>query len=235
MKYPLFFLLLLSGKICAQSVVFHIDTTNHINRKNQLLDPYFAAMEWKINGQILNCTSGPVRVPADKIYPDTLLYKSKRNADWDTILCFMQQPGNYQIQYNTCCMSFDVLNAEGKRTLPKLILTVQKNVPAEKYLGILGESGIWVNNTATDTLQSTCRSPMLPNIYPLIFGEVKTCIDTSGCETVCLQQRGVEEWESYYSVKRVSRVLNTLYVALSNNPVHISVDPETGEITLLGN
>ena len=103
------FLFLLTTIFCkAQFAVFSVDT-NSFMHKERLYE-----MQWIINGKLLKYGKSPVKIKPDVNKLDTILFKIRPNANWDTIICNITKPDSLEFVYNPCCGAFNIRNVKSK-------------------------------------------------------------------------------------------------------------------------
>ncbi len=216
-----FLLLILSAFLATtavqgQTAKFYADTTrnwmgmrNNPSRYERVME-----MEWKMNGQTLRWGSKPIEVTPDPNKVDTLFFRVNSNAKWDTMICIIKKPEYYKFIYNECCGAFNI-EKEGENRFLYGTVTYKITDKADKktYLGTLGEAGLVVNSTTTDTLRPGCRSAMSPNVYPISFSEIEICKDTANCrEGTCMYDKKINDYNYDFGYKTVSKKLNVLFL-----------------------
>jgi hypothetical protein len=235
MKQLLIIALLFPTILWGQSATFYADSTSlwqDVGRKKQLLDRVME-MEWKINGHVLRFGSKPLGVNADPNTIDTLFYRQNSKAKWDTIICNIKEAVTYKFTYNTCCDGFNVSGSNGKFIKAKVHFRLIGKAKHKTFLGTLGEAGILVDVSTTDTLLPGCRSAMSPNIYSLSFKEVQVCTDSSRCkEDICLFEKDKEEMNYEFKFRTISSKLHILFMPLSGDPIQITYNADSDKITI---
>ncbi len=233
LKKLLYLLILIPFTGFGQTATFYVDTLATQNREG-LTHGHLAEMEWKINGKYINYKSGSVEVAVNQGKPDTLFYKQRSDAAWDTILCTISEAKAYKFMYNHCCGGFDVADNKGKYIQGRVHFSVKGKPDPKIYLGTLGEVGIIVADDKSDVLTPECRSAMAPNIYQVTFSEIEICKDTTGCdqEIICLYEKEKTEFDYDFGYKTVSNKLSILFMPLSEESLYIVYDPQTNEILI---
>jgi hypothetical protein len=190
--------------------------------------------EWIINGQKLTFGSTPIQIKPNPNKLDTILFKGYRRLKYDTIICNISKPTDYQFVHNTCCGAFNLRNMSSNKYLEgKVVFKLSSNQLSKKYLGTLGEAGMMVKTTNENTLTVNCRSAMSNNIYKVTFSEIEECKDSLDCkEGTCLVDNKKEEPIWGYGYKTLSNKVSFLYVPLDDNPFTIVYDPKTDKIEL---
>jgi hypothetical protein len=217
-----------------QSANFFADTTLAWRDagQNQKEKELLMEMEWRINGQTLHFGSKPIEIKINQNKTDTLFYKQNNKAQWDTIICKINEPKTYKFIYNTCCGGFDIADERG-RIFGQVNFKIEGQANKRVYLGTLGEVGLIVKTTTTDTLRPGCRSAMSPNIYQLKFSEIEICKDTSSCfEGTCLYEKGKNELNYDFGYRTISKKINFLFMPLSRKPIQIIYNSKTDKIKI---
>ena len=217
-----------------QTASFSADTIRFYNEKNSRTAIYDKIMEaeWKINGQTLHYGSKPISVITDNII-DTFFFRQFKNSKWDTLICNINKHTHYTFQYNECCGGFNISDETAKFIIGSVNFKI-KNIDTKKlFLGTLGEAGIIVTSEFNDTLKPGCRSALSPNVYQLTFREIEICKDTVDCnEGTCLYEKGKEELNYEYYYKTISLKLDCLFLPLSNKPISVMYDPNSGKLEI---
>jgi hypothetical protein len=235
MRLIFFILTILPLSFFGQMATFSADTIRFSGEQQSRKDIYDKIMEaeWRIKGQTLRYGSAPIFVRTDNIL-DTIYYRHRANAKWDTILCNINQPRSLTFRYNECCGGFDVTDSYLCVPLTGAVNFRIKGKPGKrKYLGTLGETGVMVKKSTRKTLRPACRSAMSPNIYPLSFQEIAAGKNEADCpETTCLlvKSPNIMKYEFRYSI--ISKKLDFLYMPVSNKPLQVIYDPASDQISI---
>ena len=153
------FSVLLTTVFCkAQFAVFSIDTNSFMHKEK------LHEMQWIINGKPLKYGLPPVKIKPDANKLDTILFKIRPNANWDTIICNIAKPDSLEFVYNPCCGAFNIRDVKTKKFTQAKVVFKIKTPSKNIYLGVMSEAGVLIKNNSTDTLKVTCSSVMSPNI-----------------------------------------------------------------------
>ena len=232
MRKIVFILIIVPSILYGQTATFSADTTRFYKETNSEIYAEIMEAEWIINGQTLRYGSKPITVKTDNIL-DTILYRKRTHSQWDTIICNINQSGNFQFIYNECCGGFNIADESGKFIEGSVIFKIKGKENNKLYLGTLDDDGLLVNTTTKDTLKFACRSLLHPNIYQITFKEIEICKDTIGCpEEVCLYEKGKDDLDYGFGYKTISLKLDFLFLPLSNQPITIIYDPKTDKIRI---
>jgi hypothetical protein len=230
MKLLLLILLFCPYILFSQAAIFSIDASNPRNLdSNQVLNEKLSQMEWVINGQKFIASMGEIQIPLTPRTLDTIKFKNKPSDKWETLICNIQKPEKYYFIYNECCGGFDVTDSLGKKFIGQLefhLTTDSTDTTGTKYMGTLGEGGVFIESQKKTLLLPTCNSPMNPNIYSVSMEEIELCSDsTKTCpDTICLYDvnQKSEPEALNYTIKNYK--LKFFYLPLSNEPLHMHYD-----------
>lgn len=232
MRDIIFILTIFPSIIFGQAATFSADTTRFYEEKRSSKDICDKIMEaeWRINGQTLYYGSQPVTIKTDNVL-DTIMFRQRKNSQWDTIICNINRTGNFRFYYNMCCGAFDIADETGNFIVGSVIFRLHGKDNEKIYLGTLGETGLLVKPTSRDTLQAGCRSVMSPNMYQLTFSEIEICKDTLNCNQVtCLYVKGQQELNYEFRYRIITLKLNCLFLPLSNEPIRVTYDLHTDKV-----
>jgi len=231
-KNIIFILTIFPTVLFGQTATFSTDTTRFLDETRKDIFDKIKEAEWRINGQTLHYGSKPITIKTDNIL-DTILYRQQNNSKVDTIVCNINRAGNFKFYYNECCGGFNIANETGKFIIGTIIFSIQGQTNKKKYLGTLGETGILVNSSSKDTLETGCRSAMSPNVYQITFSQIEICTDTVNCkEGTCLFEKGKEGLNYEFGFKTISKKIDCLFLPLSNQPIKVNYDPKTDRIRI---
>ncbi len=232
MRIIIFILTFFPTVLFGQTATFSADTTRFFKETRKDIYDKIMEAEWRINGQTLHYGSSPITIKTDNIL-DTILYRQRNNSKVDTIVCNITKAGNFKFYYNECCGGFNIADETGKFIIGSIIFSIQGQDNKKKYLGTLGETGILVNSTSKDTLKTGCRSAMSPNVYQLTFSQIKICKNTINCnEGTCLLEKGMKELNYKFGYKTISKMMDCLFLPLSNQPIKVTYDPRTDRVRI---
>lgn len=223
--------MLYTSYVNAQFAEFSVEQLSPAENKS---NREFQAMQWILNGQPLSYALPSVKIIPNPDKIDTLLFKAKPAAKWDTIYCNIKEAGKYQFTYNECCGGFDLRNqSNNMREIGEVAFKI--NNPGNKaYLGTLGESGLILSQKVKEVkVKPACRSAMSPNIYHVTLQEVVICSDTLGCENdICLYKENQDDQDYNFWYKPISVKANFLYMPLGDSPLVVVYDPKKGKVSL---
>jgi hypothetical protein len=211
--------LLLSG----QYAVFTTDTL-HLDQGNE------KGSEWFIAGQHLQLDGGSIKVKTDELL-DTILYRTDKDRDWDTIICQISLPNSYRFVYNECCGGFYIADSIGHFIQARTIF--KTSASKQWHIGKLGDDGILLppGNKETDTLDITCHSVLMPNIFNVSFAEIKGQADsTNFIDNTCIKMGN--DFNYNYTYTSTKTYCNFLYMPLSNAPVTMTIDRKRGMVMI---
>jgi hypothetical protein len=218
MRFKLFLVLVLvPGLLKAQFAVFTTDTMFH-SEQDQLNS------EWVIAGQHLTYGSPPIRVKTDDLL-DTMYFRTDAKRNWDTIICQISQAQTYKFVYNDCCGGFYIADSNGHFFNPRMIFTVKNARKKDRFIGKLGDDGVLIEagENRSDTLQITCHSVLLPNIFNLSFQKITPSSDTTlALENACVKNKVDINYEYTYIIEKLYPQF--LYMPLSNDCMSITID-----------
>lgn len=222
----------------AQTATFSADTLNlRKYANNQGLFERILEREWIIQGQRLTYTSTPIQVIPDPQKIDTIYFKLNKQSAYDTILCNISEPNDYEFVYNTCCDGFNVKNnCTGQFTRGSVIFKIEGKAKKKKYMGSFGCAGELVQSKKMNHLKETCCSAMSPNIYPVSFSEIdlNPSIEENFSESLmCLFDDYQERFDFRYKI--ITTKTKFLYMPLNTEPLMIIYHPKTNEIELTFN
>ncbi len=186
--------------------------------------------EWRIHGKTLHYGSSPIEVTTDEKM-DTIFYRQKIKANWDTIICQISKPGNFTFVYNECCGGFNVKDESDHFVEAKVNFKIKGQDKRRNYIGTLGEAGLLIERDYLVTLMPGCRSAMSPNIYQLTLSEVDFPVDTSlENSSTCLFRIGYQDLYYDFAYRTIGYKFDFLYMPLSNDPILIIYDLKSGSI-----
>lgn len=220
----------------AQYAKFSVDTADVLKRhsRNTKLLDRVKEMRWEINGQALSFGSGTVKVKANPEKMDTLRFRVRATAEWDTILCNVRETGRYKFEYNECCGAFNLRSAKSRSFIPGKVQFELKGIPGEReFLGTLGEAGILLKGNEPTLLKPSCRSAMSPNVYWVIFREIQSCAPDEECtEGTCLVENDPLEPDYEFGFKTIHEKTRFLYMPLEGGPLYFKYDLDKDKISL---
>ncbi len=218
MRFKLLLVLVcLPGLLKAQFAVFTTDTRFH-TEQDQLKS------EWVIAGQHLTYGSPPISVKTDDIL-DTILFRTDTKRNWDTIICQINQAQTYKFVYNDCCGGFYIADSNSQFFNPRMIFTVKNAQKKDLFIGKLGDDGVLIEagKTRSDTLQITCHSVLLPNVFNLSFQKTQISKDTTlALENACIANKDDINYE--YTYLTLTEYSQFLYMPLSNDCISFCFD-----------
>ena len=223
MKIVLLSILMLPLLLSGQYAVFTTDTTH--------LQGNEPGSEWIIGGQLLTYGSPPIKVKTDDLL-DTMYFRTDAKRNWDTIICQICQAKTYKFIYNDCCGGFYIADSNGHFIQARTIF----NTSASKQwqIGKLGDDGILLapGEKVSDTLNITCHSALMPNIFNVSFSEIKTQTDTTNfIDNTCIKMGN--DYNYNYTYTSTKTYCNFLYMPLSNAPASIVIDRKKGIVMIV--
>ncbi len=223
MKPFLLVIIMLPLLLHGQYAVFTTDTM-HLEGDEQ-------GSEWIIAGQHLKFDGSSIKVKTDNVL-DTVLYRTDDYRAWDTIICQISQPKSYRFIYNMCCGGFGIADSIGHFIQAR---TIFETWPSEKlHLGKLDDDGILLRpgENLSDTLDITCHSVMMSNIFNVSFSEITTKIDKSNYnDNTCIKNGKDYTYDFTYTPTK--SYCNFLYMPLSHAPVTIVISRKKGLVTIM--
>ncbi len=212
------------GQIRPDQITFSMDTTRMEDNDG------FFEMEWVLRGKAIGCYTGPVGFSLKATEPDTLFYKVRQTGSWDTILCFLREPGNYKFVYNPCCGGFYVKDEKSITRQPIQFGT--KKSDKKSYLGLLDNDGCMVSRGLSDTVKIQCRSVLHSNIYSVSLNEVEFVEfseEDSTVSEVCLGLK-TEQGMELRNYHLLSRKFHFLLMPLGHSSLQIWYDARSGKV-----
>lgn len=219
-----------------QFASFRADT-NHLQKLIHRSEGVYRralTLEWRVNGQALMYGTAPVFIQPDSAKLDTILFRTEATRPWDTILCNIRKPGNYEFVYNTCCGGFDLREEGTNRFISgSVVFDLVNEKPDAQYVGTLGEAALFIPAHGI-RLTSHCRSAMSPNIYEVTIAEVERCSDTtSTCSYLyCEVDNNDKEVPGEAGFRFLRTPVKFLYMPLDSEPLHVTYDARTGELVV---
>jgi hypothetical protein len=232
LKALIFIIISLPVLSFGQSAKFFADTSMlmEYNGHKTSSDGYGMQMQWIIKGQKLHWGSPAVEVSPTLTGVDTIYFKHKENAEWDTLLCIIAEGSTIMFEYNACCDYFDAVDASGQKFEGKVSFELKGTKPGKKkYLGSIDDSGIFMTQFA-DTLSPLFRSPMLPNRYNVEVEIVKKCLGKKCREVAIRKKDGSIDYG--YKFRTVENIVLFHYLPVSSDPIVVSYNLETREIKI---
>jgi hypothetical protein len=215
-----------------QNAVFYADKISLMNESRKDIYDQIMEAEWRINGKTLHYGSDPIEVTPDEKM-DTIFYRQKNKAKWDTIICQISKPGKFTFVYNECCGGFNVKDESGHFIEAKVNFRIIGQKKRRLYMGTLGEAGLLVRSDCMITLLPGCRSAMSPNIYQLTLSEVDFPTDDSLRNgSTCLYKVGYPELDYDFAFRIIDVKFNFLFMPLINEPIQIIYDLTNGALNL---
>lgn len=218
MRFKLFLVLVcFPGLLKAQFAVFTTDT--RFNSEQDQMNS-----EWLIAGQHLTYGSQPIRVKTDDLL-DTIYFRTDSIRKWDTIICQISKAQTYKFVYNDCCGGFYIADSNSHFFNPSTIFTVKNASKKDRFIGKLGDDGVLIDagESRSDTLQITCHSVLLPNVFNLSFQKITASTDTTlALENACVKNKIDINYEYTYITKKL--YTQFLYMPLSNDCINITID-----------
>ncbi|HTL82653.1 MAG TPA: hypothetical protein VL651_13160 [Bacteroidia bacterium] len=186
-------------------------------------------MEWKMNGKVLRFGSS-MKIKVNN-QPDTIFFKQSENSKWDTIICLVKEPEKYYFVYNECCGGFDVFDDKDRLITASVIFHFEEKQDSGIYIGTLGETGIVLNTSVSDTLWPACHSALAPNIYGIGIYKIELCHDTAeDCDQyTCVNIPGMKVGDGFRRDKTYSQFL---FLPLSSDPLEVNFDQLSGKLRL---
>jgi hypothetical protein len=225
MRFKLFLVLVwVPGLLKAQFAVFTTDTMFH-SEQDQMNS------EWVIAGQHLTYGSPPIKVKTDDLL-DTMYFRTDAKRNWDTIICQISQAQTYKFVYNDCCGGFYIADSNGHFIQARTIF--KTSASKQWQIGKLGDDGILLapGEKVSDTLNITCHSALMPNIFNVSFSEIKTQTDTTNfIDNTCIKMGN--DYNYNYTYTSTKTYCNFLYMPLSNAPASIVIDRKKGIVMIV--
>ena len=216
----------------SQSATFYADTSRLWDYIGQSREYYDLAMEseWIIKGKSLRWGSPPVEVSPAGSGVDTVFFRLHERAEWDTLICMIKSGSSSTFVYNACCNYFDVIDHTGKRTEGKVSFELKGSMPkSKKYLGTIDGNGVQLTLTA-QIISPMYRSPMFPNSYNVAIKEIRKCTGKDCLEAVIMRPDGSIDLSYQYQI--VDKILSFHYLPVSEEPVIISYDLDSGKVVI---
>lgn len=216
----------------SQSATFYADTHRlmQYNQNNSSSEGYGMQMQWIIKGQPLRWGSPPIEVSPTESGVDTIFFKGQDQSKWDTLLCKIKGGSSITFVYSPCCDYFDVVDSNGDKLEGRVSFMLLGATPGKKnYLGSIDASGVFMTNQP-DTILPFYRSVMLPNTYNVEVNEIKDCFGKDCEETAIQKPDGSIDISYHYRI--IDGILNFHYLPVSEEPVIVSYDLDSGKVVI---
>jgi len=214
-----------------QSATFYADSSrlrNYVGNTSSAVE-HAMQMEWRIKDQTLHW-GGSILVAPSQSGLDTICFRLRETAIWDTLICKMQANSTIRFVYNSCCDYFDVFDETGDRMEGKVSFDLKGSIPkSKKYLGTIDGNGVLLTSTA-QIVSPMYRSPMFPNSYNIAIQEIIKCTGKDCEEAVIQRPDGSIDLSYHYRI--VDRILSFHYLPVSEDPIEVLYDIESGKVVV---
>lgn len=226
----LILLLLFPAFASSQSATFYADSSrlrNYVGNTSSAVE-HAMQMEWRIKDQTLHW-GGSILVAPSQSGLDTICFRLRETAIWDTLICKIQANSTIRFVYNSCCDYFDVFDETGDRIEERSALTLRAQFKIQKYLGTIDGNGVLLTSTA-QIVSPMYRSPMFPNSYNVAIQEIIKCAGKDCVEAVIQRPDGSIDLSYHYQI--VDKILGFNYLPLSTEPIFVSYDLDSGKVSI---
>lgn len=227
----LIILLLFPAFASGQSATFYADSSrlrNYVGNTSSAVE-HALQMEWRIKDQTLHW-GGSILVAPSQSGLDTICFRLRETAIWDTLICKMQANSTIRFVYNSCCDYFDVFDETGDRIEGKVSFEHKGSIlKSKKYLGTMDGNGVLLTSTA-QIISPIYRSPMFPNSYNIAIQEIIKCTGKDCEEAVIQRPDGSIDLSYHYRI--VDRILSFHYLPVSEDPIEVLYDVESGKVVV---
>lgn len=215
----------------SQSATFYADSSrlrNYVGNTSSAVE-HALQMEWRIKDQTLHW-GGSILVAPSQSGLDTIFFRLRETAIWDTLICKMQANSTIRFVYNSCCDYFDVFDETGERIEGKVSFDFKGSIPkSKKYLGTIDGNGVLLTSTA-QIISPMFRSPMFPNSYNVAIREIIKCTGKDCVEAVIQRPDGSIDISYHYQI--VDKILSFHYLPVSEDPIEVIYDVDSGKIVV---
>ena len=210
-----------------QNSIFSIDSSDVLSlsrdfKKNEEKIRTLKEMEWKINNKSLFYESQSISIKSQYNKLDTIFFRENKLDKWDTIICKINKPGHYRLQFNECCGLFNVYNDQQERPTGLLKMKI-KEISDKTFLGTFGTNSFIVTSNPTkikgekgSAMESSCKLISLSEIKLLNNGQSsdKTSIYSN---------------DKVITYTIISKKLQFYYLPLDNELIEVSYNSKTGK------
>ena len=232
------FLFLFFDQINAQEFA---EFTTDTSRINGHMRERISKELWYINGQEMHYDGKTIKIKVNPDKFDTIIYFRQNQKRYDTVLCNVATPNKYMIIYNECCGFFNI-RSKTTRINNSVLFRLENKDEKHKYLGIVGMTGILVDENNSEVIFDFCRSAMASPLTIVSLYQVEECnseIDEyiEDCDIdICLwPEKGYESLEfseeEYGNYIWKSRKMGIAWIGLNSDPLTVVHNPVTNKIT----